>query len=77
MASPRDGLVLLKSRPGPKPRGRSVVPLTITVTWAQRTALEALADVQQRSISAVVRQFIAAGFAADSAVRQADVAAGQ
>ncbi len=61
MASSREGSPPPKRRPGPKPRGRSVVPLTITVTRAQRMALETLADVQQRSISAVVRQFIAAG----------------
>lgn len=52
-----------KRRPGPKPRGRTVVPLTITVTPAQRAALEARADAQQRSISAVVREFITAGLA--------------
>ncbi len=50
-----------RGRPGPKPRGRSVTPLTITVTLAQRVALIALADAQKISISAVVRQFIAVG----------------
>ncbi|MGI8858224.1 MAG: hypothetical protein ACR2JW_20985 [Thermomicrobiales bacterium] len=67
MASPRIGLASPKGRPGPKPRGRSVVPLTITVTRAQRSALELLADVQQRSISAVVRQFIADGLTTEIA----------
>ncbi len=44
-----------KSHPGPKPRGRKVVPLTITVTRAQRTALEVRADTEQVSISTIVR----------------------
>lgn len=70
MASPRDGSSPPKSRPGPKPRGRSVVPLTITVTWAQRNALEEMADVQQCSISAVVRQFIAVGLMVDTATER-------
>ena len=65
MVTPQEGRSPPKSRPGPKPRGRSVVPLTITVTRAQRTALESLADTQQRSISAVVRQFIATGLGTD------------
>lgn len=67
MASSRDGPIPpppLKGRPGPKPHGRNVVPLTITVTMAQRTALDALADTQQTSISAVVRQFISVGLTA-------------
>jgi hypothetical protein len=55
---------LPKRRPGPKPRGRTVVPLTITVTPAQRAALEVRADVEQRSISAVVREFINTGLTA-------------
>jgi hypothetical protein len=59
-----------KGRPGPKPRGRSVVPLTITVTRTQRTALETLADAQQCSISAIVRQFIADGLSADAISKQ-------
>lgn len=50
-----------KSRPGPKPRGRTVVPLTITVTHAQRVELEARADTEQVSISTIVRRFVAAG----------------
>jgi hypothetical protein len=66
MASSGDGPPLVKRRPGPKPRGRSVVPLTITVTRAQRTALEALADARQCSISVVVRQFIADGLGTDT-----------
>ena len=77
MVSPRRGVPLPKSRPGPKPRGRRVVPLTITVTWAQRNALDALADTQQCSISAVVRQFIAVGLTPDAAFVSVDVAAGQ
>ncbi len=56
-----------RRRPGPKPRGRTVMPLTITVTIAQRTALVALADTQMISISAVVRQFIVVGLAAGAA----------
>ncbi|MDQ2786856.1 MAG: hypothetical protein M3Y58_17845 [Chloroflexota bacterium] len=62
-----DGLSPPRKRPGPKPRGRTVVPLTITVTLAQRGALVALADIQTSSISAVVRQFIIAGLAAGAA----------
>ncbi len=54
-------------RPGPKARGRTVLPLTITITPAQRAALEGLADARRVSISTVIRQFIAAGLAADTA----------
>lgn len=61
MTITRDGLAPPKRRPGPKPRGRTVVPLTITVTPVQRAALAARADTEQRSISAVVREFINAG----------------
>lgn len=61
-----DGLPPPKGRPGPKPRGRSVVPLTITVTIAQRASLIALADAQRSSISAIVRQFLVIGLAADT-----------
>ncbi len=53
-----------RRRPGPKPRGRTVVPLTITVTHAQRAGLEARADVEKTSISTIVRRFVAAGLAA-------------
>ncbi len=53
-----------RRRPGPKPRGRTVVPLTITVTHAQRAELEARADMEKRSISTIVRRFVAAGLAA-------------
>ncbi|MDQ2784270.1 MAG: hypothetical protein M3Y58_04625 [Chloroflexota bacterium] len=53
-----------RRRPGPKPRGRTVVPLTITVTHAQRAGLEARADMEKSSISTVVRRFVAAGLAA-------------
>jgi hypothetical protein len=53
-----------KGRPGPKPRGRTVVPLTITITYAQRAGLEARADAEKSSISTVVRRFVAAGLAA-------------
>jgi len=63
MSITSDALSPPKRRPGPKPRGRSVVPLTITVTPAQRAALEARADAEQRSISAVVREFISVGLA--------------
>ena len=58
------GLAPPKRRPGPKPRGRTVVPLTITVTPTQRAQLEARADKEQSSISTVVRRFVAAGLAA-------------
>ena len=64
MATALEVLARPKSRPGPKPRGRTVVPLTITVTHAQRAGLEARADMEQTSISTVVRRFIAAGLAA-------------
>lgn len=59
-----DGHAPPKSRPGPKPRGRTVVPLTITVTHAQRAALDARADAEQVSISTIVRRFIAVGLSA-------------
>lgn len=58
------GLAPPRRRPGPKPRGRTVVPLSITVTHAQRAALEARADTERSSISTVVRRFVAAGLAA-------------
>ena len=45
MTIPHDGHGPPRRRPGPKPRGRTVVPLTITVTHAQRAGLEARADV--------------------------------
>ena len=38
MTITHDGRSPPKRRPGPKPRGRTVVPLTITVTHAQRAA---------------------------------------
>jgi len=63
----QDGQPPIKSRPGPKPRGRTVAPLTITVTPAQRAALEEMADAQRVSISAVIRRFIAVGLAANTA----------
>jgi hypothetical protein len=59
-----DGRAPPRRRPGPKPRGRTVVPLTITVTHAQRAELEARADSERSSISTVVRRFIAVGLAA-------------
>ncbi len=59
----RDSRSLPKRRPGPKPRGRTVVPLTITVTHAQRAGLETLADTEKISISTIVRRFVAAGLA--------------
>ncbi len=58
------GVAPSKRRPGPKPRGRTVVPLTITVTPAQRADLEARADSERTSISTVVHRFVAAGLAA-------------
>jgi hypothetical protein len=64
MTTTLDGQSPPKRRPGPKPRGRTVVPLTITVTHAQRAGLEARADAQQCSISTIVRRFVAAGLAA-------------
>lgn len=63
MATIQDDRSPPKRRPGPKPRGRTVVPLTITVTHAQRAGLEARADMEQTSISTVVRRFVAAGLA--------------
>ncbi len=67
MTTSTNGSAPSPRRPGPKPRGRRVVPLTITITPEQRAALEALADVQRVSISTVIRQFIAAGLATDRA----------
>ncbi len=64
MTTTQDGRSLPRRRPGPKPRGRTVVPLTITVTHAQRAALEARADAEKSSISTVVRRFVAAGLVA-------------
>ncbi len=64
MTTTKDGRSPPKGRPGPKPRGRTVIPLTITVTHIQRAELEALADAQKVSISTIVRQFIAVGLAA-------------
>ncbi len=64
MTTTPDGRPPPKNRPGPKPRGRTVVPLTITVTHAQRIALEARADTEQVSISTIVRRFVALGLAA-------------
>jgi len=67
MTLSHDGLSPPRKRPGPKPRGRTVIPLTITVTLAQRTALIALADTQTSSISAIVRAFIVTGLGAGAA----------
>jgi hypothetical protein len=64
MTTTHNGLSPPRRRPGPKPRGRTVVPLTITVTHAQRAGLEARADMEKSSISTVVRRFVAAGLAA-------------
>ncbi len=64
MIPSQDGKSPPKGRPGPKPCGRTVIPLTITVTHAQRAALEARADVEKSSISTIVRRFVAAGLAA-------------
>ena len=64
MAATPDGSARPKRRHGPKPRGRTVVALTITVTPAQRAELEARADAEKRSISTIVRRFVAAGLAA-------------
>lgn len=66
MTTTQDGRSPPKGRPGPKPRGRTVVPLTITVTHAQRAGLEARADAEKSSISTVVRRFIATGLAGGS-----------
>ena len=68
MTLSHDGRAPPKRRPGPKPRGRTVVPLTITVTPAQRAALEARADSERVSISTIVRRFVAAGLAAGGLV---------
>lgn len=64
MTTTQDGRSPPRRRPGPKPWGRTVVPLTITVTHAQRAELEARADMEKRSISTIVRRFVAAGLAA-------------
>ncbi len=64
MVTTLDGHAPPKRRPGPKPWGRTVVPLTITVTHAQRAELEVRADAERTSISTVVRRFVAAGLAA-------------
>ncbi len=64
MITTQDVRLLPRRRPGPKPRGRTVVPLTITVIHAQRAGLEARADSEKSSISTVVRRFVAAGLAA-------------
>ncbi len=64
MTTTHDGRSSVIRRPGPKPRGRTVIPLTITVTPAQRAALDVVADTEKSSISMVVRRFIAAGLAA-------------
>jgi len=64
MTTTQDGRSSPRRRPGPKPRGRTVVPLTITVTHAQRAGLEARADSEKSSISTVVRRFVAVGLAA-------------
>jgi hypothetical protein len=53
-----------KRNPGPKPGGRKVAPLTVTIPPAQKAALEALADERGCSISEIVRQFVADGLAA-------------
>jgi len=55
-----------RRHPGPKPYGRTVVPLTVTVTHAQRAELEARADMEKSSISTVVRRFVAAGLIASA-----------
>ncbi len=68
MTVPRDLPPAPKRRPGPKPRGRTVIPLTITVTPAQRAALEVMADAQKSSISVVARRLIVAGLAAGSLI---------
>ncbi|MDQ6833994.1 MAG: hypothetical protein M3008_11395, partial [Chloroflexota bacterium] len=67
-STPLDVLPRPKRRPGPKPWGRTVVPLTITVTHDQRAELEALADTEKSSISTIVRRFVAAGLAAGGLV---------
>jgi hypothetical protein len=67
MGTPFDGSTPVRARPGPKPRGRSVVPLTITITPVQRAALVELASAEKTSVSAVARRFIATGLAADAA----------
>ncbi|MGI8688809.1 MAG: hypothetical protein ACR2M3_09550 [Thermomicrobiales bacterium] len=64
MATTQDRLAPPRRRPGPRPRGRTVVPLTITVTHAQRAGLEARADSERTSVSTIVRRFVAAGLAA-------------
>jgi hypothetical protein len=67
MRTPSDGPTPVRGRPGPKPRGRSVVPLTITITPVQRAALVELAAAEKTSVSAIARRFITTGLAADAA----------
>jgi len=68
MTAYREPLRPAKHRPGPKPRGRTVVPLTITVTPAQRAALEVMADAQKSSISVVARRLMETGLVAGSLI---------
>jgi len=68
MTTHRDSPLPPRRRPGPKPRGRTVVPLTITVTPAQRATLEVLADAQKSSISIVARRLIEAGLVAGNLI---------
>jgi hypothetical protein len=63
MRSVNDEQRIPRRHPGPKPRGRTVVPVQTTITPDQRAALEALADAQECSISAIIRQMIDTGLA--------------
>jgi len=67
MTTARDDPGILKRKPGPKPRGRTVLPLTIAVTMAQRALLDGIAARECITVSAVVRRLIVAGLAASDA----------
>jgi len=64
MTTARDDPGILKRKPGPRPRGRTVLPLTIAVTMAQRALLDGIAARECTTVSAVVRRLIVAGLAA-------------
>ena len=51
-------------RSGPDPRGRTTVPLRVTITLAQQTAVRARAEEQGCTADELVRRYIADGLAA-------------
>jgi hypothetical protein len=48
---------------GPDPRGRTTVPLRVTITRAQQAAVRARAEEQGCTVDEIVRRFIADGLA--------------